>query len=194
MIKKAEKDGVVVVSGVSDKLIEDYHAIDVDTWKRSNRDATGIEALKREVRSLADNAIIYIAYMDGEPQSGAFLYYNKQMCYYIYGANKNNPHIGSGNLLQWRAILDMKAKGVKKYSFVGCRINEDENSKYHGIQRFKERFGGKVIQGFLFKKDFNPIMRKLFNVAVSLRGLKSSFKYIPYKAIIDQEIHKWPQE
>ena len=194
VIKKAEKDGVVVVSGVSDKLIEDYHAIDVDTWKRSNRDATGIEALKREVRSLADNAIIYIAYMDGEPQSGAFLYYNKQMCYYIYGANKNNPHIGSGNLLQWRAILDMKAKGVKKYSFVGCRINEDENSKYHGIQRFKERFGGKVIQGFLFKKDFNPIMRKLFNVAVSLRGLKSSFKYIPYKDIIDQEIHKWPQE
>ena len=135
-----------------------------------------------------------MAYLDGEPQSGAFFYFNKQMCYYMYGANKNNPHNGSGNLLQWKAILDMKAAGVKRYSFVGCRINEDENSKYHGIQRFKERFGGELIQGFMFKMDFNPFMRKLFNLVVSLRSFVSSHKYVPFKDVIDQEIHKWPQQ
>ena len=194
VIKKAEKDGVVIKCGRTQKLVEDYHSIDVDTWKRSNKKAATTNHWKDLLDELGENAIIYMAYLDGEPQSGAFFYYNKQMCYYMYGANKNNPYNGSGNLLQWKAILDMKAQGVKKYSFVGCRINEDENSKYHGIQRFKERFGGELVQGYMFKMDFNPLMRKLFNTVVSLRGFISTHKYVAFKDVIDQEIHKWPQE
>ena len=193
VIKKSEKDGVEIISGVSDNIIEDYHSIDVETWKRSNVSATGLETLKKHVRSLGDNAIIYMAYLDGKPQSGAFFYFNKQMCYYMYGANCDKPHTGAGNLLQWRAILDMKAMGVKKYSFVGCRINEDENSKYHGIQRFKERFGGELVQGYLFKIEFNPFMRKLFDFAVTFQGFRGNHKWVPFKDVIDQEIHKWPQ-
>ena len=194
VIKKAEKDGVVIECGRTQKLVEDYHSIDVDTWNRSSKKAAATNHWKKLLDELGENAIIYMAYLDGEPQSGAFFYFNKQMCYYMYGANKNNPHNGSGNLLQWKAILDMKAAGVKRYSFVGCRINEDENSKYHGIQRFKERFGGELIQGFMFKMDFNPFMRKLFNLVVSLRSFVSSHKYVPFKDVIDQEIHKWPQQ
>ena len=194
VIKKAEKDGVIIECGRSQKLVEDYHSIDIDTWNRSNKAAATENHWKKLMETMGENCVIYIAYLDGEPQSGAFFYWNKQMCYYMYGANKNNPHTGSGNLLQWRAILDMKAQGVKKYSFVGCRINEDENSKYHGIQRFKERFGGELVQGYMFKIDFNPLMRKLFNMVVSLRGFASTHKYLPFKDVIDQEIHKWPQQ
>lgn len=194
VIKKAEKDGVVIECGRTQKLVEDYHNIDIDTWNRSNRVAATENHWKNLMEKMGDNCVIYIAYLDGEPQSGAFLYYNMQMCYYMYGANKNNPHIGSGNLLQWKAILDMKERGIKKYSFVGCRINEDENSKYHGIQRFKERFGGELIQGYMFKIDFNPLMRKLFNMAVTLRDFMSTHRLVPFSDVIDQEIHKWPQE
>lgn len=194
VIKKAEKDGVVIECGRTQKLVEDYHSIDVDTWNRSSKKAVATNHWKDLLDESGENAIIYMAYLDGEPQSGAFFYYNKQMCYYMYGANKNNPHNGSGNLLQWKAILDMKAAGVKKYSFVGCRINEDEDSKYHGIQRFKERFGGELVQGYMFKMDFSPLMRKLFNFVVSLRGLVSTHKYVAFKDVIDQEIHKWPQQ
>ena len=194
VIKKAEKDGVVIECGRTQKLVEDYHNIDIDTWNRSNRVAATENHWKNLMEKMGDNCVIYIAYLYGEPQSGAFLNYNMQMCYYMYGANKNNPHIGSGNLLQWKAILDMKERGIKKYSFVGCRINEDENSKYHGIQRFKERFGGELIQGYMFKIDFNPLMRKLFNMAVTLRDFMSTHRLVPFSDVIDQEIHKWPQE
>lgn len=194
VIKKAEKDGVVIECGRSQKLVEDYHSIDIDTWNRSNKSAATENHWKDLMETMGDNCVIYIAYLDGEPQSGAFFYYNNQMCYYMYGANKNNPHIGSGNLLQWKAILDMKERGVKKYSFVGCRINEDENSKYHGIQRFKERFGGELVKGYMFKIDFNPLMRKMFDLAVSIRTMKNSLKYVPSKDVIDQEIHKWAQQ
>lgn len=191
VIKKAEKDGVVIECGRTQKLVEDYHSIDVDTWKRSSKKAATTNHWKDLLDELGENAIIYMAYLDGEPQSGAFFYYNKQMCYYMYGANKNNPHNGSGNLLQWKAILDMKAQGVKKYSFVGCRINEDENSKYHGIQRFKERFGGELIRGYMFKTIFNPSFYQMYRLAIVLRNFIAELKIKYPKDIIDQEIRKW---
>lgn len=194
VIKKAEKDGVIIECGRTLKLINDYHLIDVETWKRSHQNASSKVQLENRLKSLANNGIIYIAYKDGVPQSGAVYYYNEVMCYYMFGANRNNPHIGSGNLLQWRAILDMKVNGVQKFSFVGCRINEDEESKYHGIQRFKERFGGDLVQGYLFKMEFCPIMRYLFDFAVSLQNFRQNYRIVRYKDIIDQEIHKWPQK
>ncbi len=194
VIKKAEKDGVVIVSGNNQKLMDDYHLIDVDTWKRSNKNAAGINELFSKIRCMGDNVTIYMAYLNERPQSGAIFYYNKAMCYYMYGANCDKPHTGAGNLLQWKAILDMKKRDVRYFSFVGCRINEDENSKYHGIQRFKERFGGKLIKGYLFKVDFNPFMHLLFNMAVALQGLLNNHRWAFPKDIIDQEISKWSQE
>lgn len=191
VIKKAEKDGVVIESGTTDKLISDYYRIDVETWERSNKKANNQYELGNFLKSLKENAILYMAYKDGEAQSGAIFYYNTQMCYYMLGANTNSPSTGSGNLLQWKAMLDMKNKGVKKYSFVGCRINEDENSKYHGIQRFKERFGGELVKGYLFKVIFCKFKYMLFQALLAIKCFINTGKIERPKDIIDQEIHKW---
>lgn len=191
VIKKAEKDGVVIESGTTDKLISDYHMIDIETWERSNKKADNQYELGNFIKSLKENAIIYMAYKDGEAQSGAIFYFNTQMCYYMLGANTNSPSTGSGNLLQWKAMLDMKEKGVKNYSFVGCRINEDENSKYHGIQRFKERFGGELVKGYLFKVIFCKYKYILFKALLAIKSFIRTGSIICPKDIIDQEIHKW---
>lgn len=193
VIKKAEKEGVVIEKGVSDKLISDYYKIDILTWKRSNRTASGEGTLHKIVNKLKENIIIYIAYKDGEPQSGAVFFYNNAMCYYMHGANNDNPVTGSGNLLQWQAIKDMKAYGVAKFSFVGCRINEDKNSKYHGIQRFKERFGGELVQGFLFKKVLSKFYFNLFIFSKTCISLLKHGRIVNTKDIIDEEIYKWEQ-
>ena len=193
VIKKSEKDGVVVESGRSEKLIRDYHSLDVVTWKRSNKEDAGLEEIQNQINYLGENAIIYMAYLDDVPQSGALLYYNQAMCYYMHGANCDKPHTGAGNLLQWKALLDMKAAGVKKYSFVGCRINEDENSKYHGIQRFKERFGGELIQGYLFKIAFNKPLYRLYSLLLNMRVSMAAKKFTTYQDVIDQEYHKWKE-
>ena len=194
VIKKAEKDGVVIECGRAAKLAEDYHRLDIDTWDRRDGKAVSSDHWKELLEEMGNDVIIYVAYLDGEPQSGAVFFFNEQMCYYMFGANKTNPHIGSGNLLQWHSILDMKSRGVKAYSFVGCRINEDENSKYHGIQRFKERFGGVLVQGYMFKMVFNPFMRGLFVLGLNIYSFLRTLKFIPFQDVIDQEIHKWPQQ
>lgn len=191
VIKKAEKDGVEIVKGTDDKILEDYHSIDIETWERSNVKANSVEDLKKEVQSMSGNIIFYMAYKDGVPQAGAIFYYNQVMSYYMHGASRNHSYTGSSNLLHWVAMQDMKAAGVKRYSFVGARINEDPDSKYHGIQRFKERFGGELFVGKRFKVIFNPFMYKLFVLLASTKQSIRNKRWRWYKDSIDVELPKW---
>lgn len=191
VIKKAEKEGVVVVKGQSDKILEDYHSIDVETWERSRKKANGVGHLKEMVSRMKDQVIVYIAYKDGEPQAGAVFFYNRAMCYYMYGASKNHAFSGASNYLHWTAIQDMKSASVKRYSFVGCRINEDEDSKYHGIQRFKERFGGELLVGKRFKLIFKPAIYALYKLFVDVVMSVNERRIVRHRDTIDQEWHKW---
>jgi hypothetical protein len=188
VIKKAMKDGVEIRFG-HEELLNDYVIADIATWKRANTKVIDkYNYYYKRVKTLADKMIIVNAYLNNTIQAGAIFYFNKNMSYYMYGASIDSPTTGAANYLHWEAIKYMKRLGVKEYSFVGCRINEDENSKYHGIQRFKERFGGELRQGFLFHSIMNTFAYQFFCKIMQLRlGTKE-----PYKDAIDQEIHKWP--
>lgn len=183
-IRKAEEEGVVVKMGGINLLV-DYELIDKDTWDRSNIKVDFDSVYKKLLQDYSDNCYIFMAYYEDEPQGGAIFLANKEMSYYLYGASKNNPLTGSVNYLHWNAIKYFKEKSIKKYSFVGCRINEDVDSKYHGIQRFKEGFGGELIIGRMFKYVIHNRKYQLF---LKLKQIKSKGKS---KDIIDQELHKW---
>ncbi|MBP2639677.1 MAG: FemAB family protein [Firmicutes bacterium] len=186
-VRKAEKSAVVIKYG-HEKLLNDYMIIDNDTWRRSGAKGSHISYYRNIMKTLGENAVVFIAYKDDIPQGGAIFYYNKEMSYYMFGASKNQPESGSMNLLHWEAIKYMKSNGVKRYSFVGCRINEDEDSKYHDIQRFKKRFGGDLVTGYLFKVILKENYFKLFKFLVTLKN--RSFNNVD---VIDQELHKWPE-
>lgn len=186
VIRKAEKEFVVIKRGKID-LLEDYALLERQTQNRTGRKASGLEYYEKQIKTLGDNIIVYIAYKDEVPQAGGVFYYNQQMCYYMYGATAQGAFIGSANLLIWTAIRDMKKKGVKEFSFVGCRINADEGSKYSGIQMFKGRFGGELRQGYMFRYERSPIMYKLFCKAMQWRTRNDKI----YRDPIDEEIHKW---
>ncbi len=183
-VRKAQKDGVVVKNGCDDALLSDYMNMDVETWARSNKESSGKTFFVSKIEALPENLEVFVAYKDGEAQSGAIVYFDKICGYYMFGANKNSPYPGSGNLLQWEIMRWLKSNGVKEYSFVGCRIDEDEDSKYHHIQRFKQRFGGELRRGYMFKCVQKKHMYILFRFLIRLRGQKS-------KDVIEQEIHKW---
>lgn len=188
VIKKAEKDGVVIKNG-SIELLGEYIALDNETWKRSNKTGKGIEFYKNVLDKLKDNCIIYIAYKDEEPQSGAMFFYNQAMSYYMFGASKDSPYTGAMNLLHWEAIKNMKNMGVKKYSFVGCRMNVDEDSKLQNIQRFKERFGGELVSGYMFKVVLNSFYYEMYKLMLRLKNRSGT----PTPDPIEQEIHKWKE-
>ena len=188
VIRKAEKDGLEVVFGNSEDLLKQYLDMDAITWARSNKKSYTEKTVRDMLKYSKDNVIIYIVKKDNVNQGGAIFYYNKKMSYYLYGASIDKPSTGAMNYLHWKAILDMKKDGVEKYSFVGCRINEDADSKYHTIQRFKERFGGELIQGYMFKCIFNKSMYILYKL---LKCVKERRKFNTPMDIIDQELWKW---
>jgi hypothetical protein len=183
-IRRAEKCGVEIKSG-REEYLDDYLKIDSETWERSSRKAHQKKFFLDMLETLGKEAIIFMAYQDSIPQGGAVFFYNKVMCYCMYAASKNQPEPGSMNLLHWKAMLDMRDHGVRKYSYVGCRINEDENSKYHSLQHFKKRFGGELKVDYTFKVVTNVIMYKLFRFLIKMKSKEQ------YKDVIDQEIYKW---
>lgn len=189
-IKKGEKDGVrVVVGGL--ELISDYYSIDKETWARSNKTAYSQQQYESLLGHLNKYSKVFISYYNNQPQTGAIILYNRQMAYYLYGASITRPHTGAGNLLQWHVIKTMKGLNVMKYSFVGCRINADENSKYYNIQRFKERFGGDLMSVTLFKVIYKPLKYYLYKIIVSAILSIKGEKIVIAKDIIDQEYEKW---
>lgn len=188
VIRKAEKESVIIKKGGAD-LIKDYADLERQTQDRTGRKARGLCYYEKQLHALKDNFIVYVAYKDGQSQAGGIFYYNKQRCYYMYGATAKGAFIGSANLLIWTAINDMKAQGVKEFSFVGCRINEDEGSKYSGIQMFKRRFGGELRQGYMFRYEKSPFMYHLFCKVMQWKMHSDKI----YQDPIDEEIHKWKE-
>lgn len=185
VIRKAEKTGVVVYKG-GKELLPEYLVAEKDTMERSNMFAGSEATYSGMFEEFKDHVIIFMAKHEGTVQGGAIILYNQAMGYYMHGASINSPVTGAMNLVQWEIIKYLKAIGVKKYSFVGCRINEDEDSKYHGIQNFKKRFGGELLEGKMFKVINNPIKYSMYMkmIKIKTRGLVTN-------DIIDQEIHKW---
>ena len=184
VIRRAIKESVVVKFG-GIELIDDYMIMDSQTWERS-----GVSSRKKDyyecLLTHSKHVLVAIAYdLDGKPQAGAIVPYTKRRAYYLHGCTLNNSLLGSANLLQWEIIKWLKSKGIKIYDFVGCRLNVDEDSKFHGIQRFKERFGGKLRKGYMFKTIISGFMYRLYKSLISIREKKK------FLDVIDQEIHKW---
>lgn len=190
VIRKAEKDGLTLRTGNTIEMLDEYLVIDEVTWARSNKKSNTKGAALELVQHCQENISIYIVDKLGVNQGGAIFFYNKKMSYYLYGASIDKPSAGAMNFLHWNAMLNMKEKGVKKYSFVGCRINEDQDSKYHTIQRFKERFGGELIEGYMFRCIYNRCMYMLYKL---LKNIKSLNKINAPLDIIDQELWKWSE-
>lgn len=185
VIRNAEKNGVKVVKG-GHELLDDYLLAEVETCKRSNMSSAGKKFYSDLFKEYKGNIILFLAYQNAKIQGGAIFYYNSTMAYYMHGASVNKVTTGAINLLLWEAIKFFKTENVRKFSFVGARINEDKNSKYHGIQNFKKRFGGELFVGKMFKVVNKPWKYKLYKflLAIKTRGTIN-------KDIIDQEIQKW---
>lgn len=185
MVRRAEKDGVTIQIGGLE-LLDDYCDLDEQTWKRSGQPPVDRSVYEKMLSCMPSSAFVAVSYYNGVPQSGMLSYYNNQMMYYMYGASADRPTVGANNYLHWEIMKEMKARGVKKYSFVGFRLGVNPDGKLAGIQHFKKGFGGELIEGYLFKATFSKPKRLLFEF---LYRLKNKTGYT--EDAIDQEASKW---
>lgn len=180
--------GGTVKEGGAD-LVNDFYALLVASMTRADAGIEPIEYYRAIATQLPENSRLFVAYRDRTPEAGLQILFNHRMSYTLYGGISSTCHRGSNIMMYWDAIRRMKALGVEAFSFVGCRINVDKGSKYEGIQTFKERFGGELKKGVMFKVSVSAPRTALFSW---LQKARFALKGLHYPGdIVDQEIHKW---
>ena len=175
VIRKAIKENVKVK--ITDNVDLIYKNIK-ETLKRQNSIHYPSKEYLQKLSDLKNNTLFLIAEYNNNIQGSAVIIYDTQKAYYMYGGSIQRPLTGSVNLLQYEAMKILRDKGVKEYDFVGARINPPKNSKYEGIQRFKQRFGSELKEGYTFRYVFHPLKFKLFNIISSLYLRTKGYKYI----------------
>ena len=168
-IKKAQKKGVSISSGM--ERLEEAHCLIVDTFKRSKLPFMSFESMKKYVHGLGENGKLMIADYQGNMQSCVVYAFSDYCAYAVYGGNLARQFPGANKLLHWEAVQLFRKLGVKKYDFYGARINPEKGSKQEGINSFKSRLGGKLVQGYMWKYPLRPLRSKAYTYAVHfLRG------------------------
>ena len=139
-----------------------------DTFKRSHLGFMKYKDFERYLDGLGDQVKIFVAERAGEIQACLVVPFSRFSAYYVYGGSQPEPVQGATNLLHWEAMLYFKQTGVKFYDFVGVRINPKKGSKQEGLSQYKERFGGKLYMGYMWKYNLNPAKSLAYSVAVKL--------------------------
>ena len=138
-------------------------------------------AFRRMVDGLGENIKIMVAEYRGAILGCVVIPFSGYSAYYVYGGSIPEPETGSMNLLHWEAIRLFQSQGVKRYDFCGVRIDPEKGSKQEGLMAFKERFGPRLVQGFMWKYSLKPLKSRIYSLAVRLlRG----------GDIVDAERHK----
>lgn len=181
VIKKAMKDGVVIETTTD--IVQVYENIKDTLDRQKSIHYPSLSYLQKLRSNLPDNSLFFRAVKDGQLQGTAIVIFDEKKGFYMYGGSVEKPYSGSLNLLQFEAMKYLQGRGVHEYDLVGARIKVEEGSKYEGIQRFKSRFGARLVQGYAFRTIIHPVRFKAFNI---LTALYLRFRGYDYRDPIDQ--------
>lgn len=184
VIKKAQDAGVEISEGVQNLSV--CHELIRSTMTRNQKLSVSLGELERFRDNLGGNVSFYVAKKDNVAQGAAVMVWNAgHTAYYLHGGTSDSPFGGAMNLLHWRAMTEMKVRGVREYDFVGARVNPPPGSKLETIQRFKERFGATMRQGYLWKYPLKPMRYATFCLLARANSWMHGAKY--QGDIIDEE-------
>lgn len=165
-IRKAEREGVRIKEGL--EYWEVAHALLRDTMARSRLPFMGRDQLKRLVYGLDGNVKIFVVEHSGCIQGCLVAPFSEFSAYQMYSGRALQLPQGAKNLLHWEAMRVFRCLGVRRFDFVGVRINPESGSKHEGLMRFKQRFGGELVQGYVWKLGIHPLKTAAYSVATRL--------------------------
>ncbi len=106
--------------------------------------------------SMGENAVLYLAYLNGKPIAGTIEVFYGHKAWYLYGASSNEHRAAMPNyLLQWEMIRRALRLGCSFYDLRGVPQAPREDDPLYGLYRFKKGFGGE-------KRDFTGLFIKKY--------------------------------
>ena len=106
-----------------------------------------------------------IAEVDGEPVGAVVIFRFGGKAWYLYGMSLDEHREKMFTYrLQWEAMLRAKAAGCTLYDLWGAPDEFNENDPMWGVYRFKEGFGGTVLQTLgAWDYPVRPVIYQLYN-------------------------------
>lgn len=183
-IRLAQKSGIEVFEKDDFESLEIFIKLINETGKRQgfyNHPADYYRTLWSILKP-AKMCYLFLAYYDKAPIAGIMLFRFKNMLYYPYGGSSLLYREKMPNhLLHFEAIKFGKKIGCTTYDMWGAYKNSpSEKDPWFGIYRFKEGFGGKLVE-YPETVDlvFNPTYYKIYRFIDPLR-----FKLLFLKRLI----------
>jgi hypothetical protein len=183
-IRKAEKENLEVLTNIN--ALNDSYPLIKDTLIKAGILVKSYE----EICALYEAKLLrcWTVYYNNEPQSTLLVIYNLYSAYTFYTATIKGAFPGVSNYIYWKAMIELKSLGVKSFDFSGARISPSYDSKIYNIQKFKERLGGVLYEGYMWKIIFNPIKYKIYINLIKIYSLIHGVGF--KKDIIDQELQR----
>lgn len=180
VVRNATRKGVEIKTGV--EHLDRVYEMVRDTLARSSMGFMTHGAFQRQVGALGENVKLFVAEHEGVLQGAAMVPFSQYGAYYVHGGSAAERVTGAMNLLHWEAIRLFRRMGVKRYDFVGSRIDPEKGSKQEGLMAFKQRFGGELVRGCMWKYPFHALKYRLYSMAMRLKQGGD---------VVDQERHKF---
>ena len=154
-IRKAEKDGVEVITSTDPDDIEKFWSLYSATVDRQHFVPFSKDYLRKEFEIFAAQncATLILGTYRHEVIAAAFVVFTPWSGFYHHGASISKYiNIPASQLVQWHALLEAKRRGCKKYNFWGVVPESAKNHPWAGLTRFKKGFGGYAEQ-YVHAKD-----------------------------------------
>lgn len=154
LIRKAQKEGVVIKKRIDKKAIDNFMKIYMVTADRENFVPFSKKAIADEFESFnqTGNALFFEALHPEGVLASALIIFTKSTAFYHHGASIHSK-IPATYLLQWEAIKEAKNRGCKIYDFQGIFEQGRTPKSWQGLTLFKTGFGGKQID-YLPTQDY----------------------------------------
>jgi lipid II:glycine glycyltransferase (peptidoglycan interpeptide bridge formation enzyme) len=137
-IRRAEREGLVYESGNSERLLNAFYRLMVQTRRRHHLPPQPIQWFRNLVACIGDRLQIRVAFKDWNAIASILTIQHKQAVVYKYGCSDTAfQNLGGTPLLFWKTISEAKAAGLTWMDF--GRSDSDNT----GLIDFKERWGAK---------------------------------------------------
>lgn len=169
-IRKAEKSGVSIRLANGPEDLDSYYELHRETYHRTGvrpHPKAYFEAIWRDFITHGF-AWVFLAMHEGEVVAAeSFGVFKEAAVYWTGAASKKGLSLQANSLIQWSAIRQMLAHGLKWYE-TGEAFPGIYEGKLKGLNDFKRSFGG----------DLYPIYRGGMISGKRLYGLKQSYRFL----------------
>ena len=165
-IRRALRAGVTIEQGM--QYLDAAHQLTADTLSRSGAKLKASKDFLKTIHAFGDNVRVCAAFHEGVMQACLVIPFSAHTAYTLYGGTVPQPVKGSMQLLHWEAIRTFRELGVKRFNFTGARTDPEKGSKQEGIMTFKQRFGGRLVRGYMWKYGFSRIKFAAYSAVVRM--------------------------